>query len=129
MTLHTELNKLIATGGYVSELTLYLARKYPIAYTLETKEVINQRKYDLINKKEKDLEQIYMEVQKEFEMRERSQQKSRRPSTRRSMADKEVSKLHLGKDINEAIENSPDPSMIECLLTPNQIQAVQDYKR
>ena len=34
-----------------------------------------------------------------------------------------------GSEINEALENSPDPSMIESLLSPAQLQVVQEYKR
>ena len=34
-----------------------------------------------------------------------------------------------GSDINEALENSPDPGMIESLLSPAQREVVQDYKR
>ena len=34
-----------------------------------------------------------------------------------------------GSEINEALENSPDPGMIESLLSPAQREVVQDYKR
>ena len=71
------------------------------------------------------------EVQQEFEQREHQAQKARRrkPHTRRSITNKEISNLTNGSEINEALENSPDPSMIESLLSPAQLQVVQEYKR
>ena len=127
-TLPTSLSHLTGNGGAASELSLYFARKYPIVYTLENKQVVNQRKYDTMNF-EQDLEKIYHDVQYEFEQRERSRQKTRRPSTRRSMSNKDIAKLTKGNEITDAIENSPEPGMIESLLSPAQVQAVHDYKR
>ena len=61
-SLPTSLNKLVASGGCASELTLYLARKYPIVYQMDSKKYISQRNYDSL-KIDQDLEQIYQEVQ------------------------------------------------------------------
>ena len=72
-----------------------------------------------------------MDGPQEFEKREHQAQKARRrkPHTRRSITNKEISNLTNGSEINEALENSPDPSMIESLLSPAQLQVVQEYKR
>ena len=61
-SLPTTLKKLVSSGGYASELTLFLARKYPIVYQLDSKKYISQRNYDSL-KIDQDLEQIYQEVQ------------------------------------------------------------------
>ena len=75
-SLPTTLKKLVSSGGYASELTLFLARKYPIVYQLDSKKYISQRNYDSL-KIDQDLEQIYQEVQQEFEQREHQAQKAR----------------------------------------------------
>lgn len=136
LNMPTSFDKLFANGGLASQLTLYIARKHPVVYSKETtKEQISQRMADAImtsSKHEQDLEQIYHEVQREFEQREWTRQKSRRPLTRRStnlMSTKEVGRLTYGKDIHEAIENSPDPSRIEAVLSPAQVEALQEFKR
>ena len=129
-TLPTSLSKLEASGGNASELTLYLARKYPIVYLVtESRKYISQRTYDSLQKQDKDLEQIYQDVQQEFEQRERKAVRARRPHTRRSMTNKDITNLTNGKEINEALENSPDPGMIEALLSPAQKDVVYEYKQ
>ena len=83
-SLPTTMKKLVSSGGYASELTLFLARKYPIVYQLDSKKYISQRNYDSL-KIDQDLEQIYQEVQQEFEQREHQAQKARYISLKDSL--------------------------------------------
>ncbi len=38
-------------------------------------------------------------------------------------------KLTYGKDIHDAIENSPDPANVQSCLTSEQVRSLEDYKR
>jgi breast cancer 2 susceptibility protein len=61
----TSFKSLLANGGQVSELTLLIARKYPLVYSVD-KEFITQRMVDvnfnLSSKRDQVMEQIYHEV-------------------------------------------------------------------
>jgi hypothetical protein len=65
-------------------------------------------------------------VRSEFEAREFKQQKARRPLTRRSLnISIDVASLTYGQEINDAIENCPEPGKIEAMLAPCQMEALQ----
>ena len=115
-----------ASGGYASELTLYLARKYPIVYQIDKGKYLSQRMYDSLKI---DVQKIYEDVRQKYERLEHQALRASRPHTRRSMTNKDITNLTNGKDINEALENSPDPGMIEALLSPAQVEVVHEYKQ
>ena len=77
------------------------------------------------------LENIYQEVQKEFELRE-SKQSLKKPITTRRLSmrnKKEMASLMTGKEIHDAIETCADPNMIQSMLTAYQREVLEEYQR
>ena len=89
--------------------------------------MLSQRQCDSLGSRDQGLENIYQDVQREFELRE--SKKVRKPLTRRTRNRKEISSLYTGKEIHEAIETCPDPGLIQSMLTAAQSLALEEYQR
>ena len=152
-TMVVSFSSLLNYGGLVSELCVEIVRQYPLVYKESNSSEINiennlrpsfinekvyERKLALKRiDKNKIAEEIYIEVQKEFEKNENKALHDKASSNRNTkgkksrifLSDKEIKDLCTGEDINDAVEESPDPSAIESLLSHDQCRMLQDFKQ
>ena len=103
-SLPTSFDKLVANGGIASEMTVFIARKYPVVYNDADnpgQAYLNQKMADVIQQQREqnqNLEQIYEEVRSEFEKRERKKNADHKPRTRRRASmDNQLNPKEIGK--------------------------------
>ena len=155
-TMAISFSSLLNNGGFVSELLIEVVRQYPLVYKESSPSennidstyrpvFINEKVYERNTTlkridKNKIIEEIYLEVQKEFECNEKQNKKNTYSNlatrkgisskkTSRFPSEKEIKELCTGEEINDAVEESPDPSAVESLLSKDQCRVLQDYKQ
>ena len=83
---------------------------------------------------------IYIEVQKEFDLKECKENKEKQRITRETkkgngkitqlrFSEKEIKSLCSGEEINDIMEKSIDPASIESLLSLEQHQMLCEFKQ
>ena len=158
-TMTIPFSSLLNNGGYVSEVWAEIVRQYPLVYkhvkasldvtfgSNSSSIFINEKVYERNVKlqsidKHKIAEDIYLEVQKEFEINEYQEKKERQrnsckskneylncKSNHLSLNETQVKMLSNGEEINDAIELSLDPASVEYLLSAEQCQMLQEFKQ
>eukprot|EP00111_Clytia_hemisphaerica_P018528 TCONS_00054813-protein len=127
------LTSLYSDGGSVGCVNITILRKYPTQWMQKEggrcifrnlqQEEEAKKKYE--EQKQKKMETLYASIQKEFE--ETTNKGTKRK--RRSLSMKEIGELKDGRDIYNAIQNSIDPSTVECYLSDSQKEAVFKHKQ
>ena len=150
-TMAMPFSSLLNNGGLVSEIQIEIVRQYPLVYKKSDASknssgsnfrpvFVNEKVFEkqLQRKKidkNKIAEEIYMEVQREFETNDKiyrnraSRNNIKKKRNRVYLSEKEIKELCTGEEINDAVEESPDPSAIESILTSDQCRMLQNYRQ
>ena len=149
-TMAMPFSSLLNNGGLVSEIQVEIVRQYPLVYKkLDASKnrgsnfrpvFVNEKVFEKQQQrkridKNKIAEEIYMEVQKEFETNDKiypnsaSRNNIRKKRNHTYLSEKEIKELCTGEEINDAVEESPDPSAIESILTNDQCRMLQNYRQ
>ena len=156
-TMAMPFSAILNNGGHVSEVWLEIVREYPLVYKEASKNTdaskgatcrpnfINEKAYDkkiLSQNRNRDkvIEEIYIEVQKEFDLKECKENKEKQRITRETkkgngkitqlrFSEKEIKSLCSGEEINDIMEKSIDPASIESLLSLEQYQMLCEFKQ
>ncbi|CAL4068449.1 unnamed protein product, partial [Meganyctiphanes norvegica] len=121
-------------GGTVGRITVTIARIYPMQYmekntaggrtVFRGEKAHNRYLNQQIQQSEVEVHKIVAEVEKEFEKSQTSQSKGRGRLSRR-----EISKLNSGQELAQLLEEAVDPSSLQDLLTPEQMEAARRYQQ
>ncbi|KAK3869852.1 hypothetical protein Pcinc_024856 [Petrolisthes cinctipes] len=133
---HTLLAPVLDDGGLVGQLTVLLARVYPMVYfergvaggkaTFRAERDHRKTLKETQKQREMTINQIVADVEKEFSQEEKE---SRDKKRKLLVATKEeISKLTLGEDITHLMEETDDPTHLQGLLTTEQIQLARTWQ-
>merc|ERR1719167_1078557 len=125
-TMAMPFSSLLNNGGLVSEIQIEIVRQYPLVYKkLDASKnsrgsdfrpvFVNEKVFEKQQRrkkidKNKIAEEIYMEVQKEFEKNDKIYSNSASIKKKRNrvyLSEREVKKMCTGEEINDAVEQSP----------------------
>ncbi|KAK4310580.1 hypothetical protein Pmani_017864 [Petrolisthes manimaculis] len=133
---HTLLAPVLDDGGLVGQLTVLLARVYPMIYfergtaggkvTFRAERDHRKMLKETQKQREMTINQIVADVEKEFSEEEKESRDKKRKLL--VTTKEEISKLTLGEDITYLMEETDDPTHLQGLLTTEQIQLARTWQ-
>jgi len=124
------LSSLVVGGGNTAMLKVVIARVYPLMYFVKEKErsrFVGEKEWEKMqrnNGKDKSMEEVFSQVQKEVMEEEKSLLKGQK---RKRVTEKELANLECGEELLEILSGCEDPVLLG-MLSKHQLKAMEEAR-